>query len=206
MPRSRRRAQPRHLDPERLRLTRPSRPVAAGLLGVATVLAVLGVSVLSGGAVSPGSTALKADQVAADAAAAEQTEADKASPDAPSASDSASASDSPPDDVAKAPTFYRLVEAVHIKRAPKPEVQARLTLAERAEKQQAAEPSIPDFGVAMLNGIDLTPGSRDERWFLKRAAYDLRRIPMRNSGHFCKQGITRYGPDGGVAKGLMLTN
>ena len=59
---------------------------------------------------------------------------------------------------------------------------------------------------AMLNGIDLTPGSRDERWFLKRAAYDLRRIPMRNSGHFCKQGITRYGPDGGVAKGLMLTN
>jgi hypothetical protein len=59
---------------------------------------------------------------------------------------------------------------------------------------------------AMLNGIDLTPGSRDERWFLKRAAYDMRRIPRRNSTYFCKQGMTRYGPEGGVAKGLMLTN
>jgi hypothetical protein len=59
---------------------------------------------------------------------------------------------------------------------------------------------------AMLNGIDLTPGSRDERWFLKRAAYDMRRIPIRNSGYLCKQGMTRYGPDGGVARGLMLIN
>ena len=59
---------------------------------------------------------------------------------------------------------------------------------------------------AMLNGIDLTPGSRDERWFLKRAAYDMRRIPIRNSGYLCKQGMTRYGPEGGVARGLMLTN
>ena len=59
---------------------------------------------------------------------------------------------------------------------------------------------------AMLNGIDLTPGSRDERWFLRRAAYDLRKIARRNNGFLCKQGITRYGPDGGVAKGLMLTN
>lgn len=59
---------------------------------------------------------------------------------------------------------------------------------------------------AMLNGIDLTPGSRDERWFLKRAAYDMRRIPQRNSGYICKQGMTRYGPEGGIAKGLMLTN
>jgi hypothetical protein len=59
---------------------------------------------------------------------------------------------------------------------------------------------------AMLNGIDLSPGSRDERWFLRRAAYDLRRIKTRNNGYLCKQGITRYGPEGGVAKGLMLTN
>jgi hypothetical protein len=59
---------------------------------------------------------------------------------------------------------------------------------------------------AMLNGIDLTPGSRDERWFVKRAAYDMRRIPRRNSGYVCKQGMTRYGPEGGIAKGLMLTN
>lgn len=59
---------------------------------------------------------------------------------------------------------------------------------------------------AMLNGIDLTPGSRDERWFLRRAAYDLRRIVRRNNIYLCKQGMTRYGPEGGVAKGLMLTN
>lgn len=59
---------------------------------------------------------------------------------------------------------------------------------------------------AMLNGIDLTPGSRDERWFLKRAAYDLRRLPHRHKGYLCKQGMTRYGPQGGIARGIMLTN
>jgi hypothetical protein len=156
MPRSPRRPQPRHVDPERLRLTTPSRPVAAALLGVATVLAVLGVAVLSGGAVSQGSSALKADQMAAEAAAAERPEADRASPDARSVSDPA------PEPVAKAPTFYRVVEAVHIKRAPKPEKQERLTLAERAEEEQEAEPSIPDFGVAMLNilGSNHTQGGK----------------------------------------------
>jgi hypothetical protein len=59
---------------------------------------------------------------------------------------------------------------------------------------------------AMLNGIDLTPGSREDRWFLRRAAYDLRKVPRQHSGYVCKQGMTRYGPEGGVAKGLMLTN
>lgn len=59
---------------------------------------------------------------------------------------------------------------------------------------------------AMLNGIDLTPGSRDERWFLRRAAYELRRIAHRNNGFLCREGLTRYGPEGGVARGLMLTN
>ena len=59
---------------------------------------------------------------------------------------------------------------------------------------------------AMLNGIDLTPGSRDERWFLKRAAYDLRRLQPWHKGFLCRQGMTRYGPQGGIAKGIMLTN
>lgn len=59
---------------------------------------------------------------------------------------------------------------------------------------------------AMLNGIDLTPGSRDERWFLKRAAYDMRRIGRLDNRFMCKLGIVRYGPQGGMAKGLMLTN
>ncbi len=156
MPRSPRRPQPRHLDPERLRLTRPSRPAAAAVLGVATVLAVLGVAVLSGGAVGQGSAALKADRVAADAAAVEQPEGDQVAPDVSSAPAPA------PEPVAEAPTFYRVVEAVHIKRAPKPEKKDRLTLAERAEKQQAAEPSIPDFGVAMLNilGSNHTQGGK----------------------------------------------
>lgn len=57
---------------------------------------------------------------------------------------------------------------------------------------------------AMLNGIDLTPGSRDERWFLKRAAYDLRKIRKYDNRFMCRQGMTRYGPEGGVARGLML--
>jgi hypothetical protein len=159
MPRSPRRPQPRHVDAERLRLTIPSRAAAAALLGIATVLAVLGVAVLSGGAVGQGSAALKADHIAADAAdatAAGQRETDEASPDVRSASDSA------PEHVAESRTFYRVVEAVHIERAPKPEKKERLALAERAEKEQAAEPSIPDFGVAMLNilGSNHTQGGK----------------------------------------------
>jgi hypothetical protein len=59
---------------------------------------------------------------------------------------------------------------------------------------------------ATLNGIDLTPGSRDERWFLKRAAYDMRKLPSWHKGFLCRQGMTRYGPQGGVAKGIMLIN
>jgi hypothetical protein len=59
---------------------------------------------------------------------------------------------------------------------------------------------------AMLNGIDLTPGSRDERWFLRRAAYDIRKIRQRNNAFICTLAITKYGPEGGVAKGIMLTN
>lgn len=59
---------------------------------------------------------------------------------------------------------------------------------------------------AMLNGLDLTPGSREDRWFLRRADYDLRRVAHRNNGYLCKQGMTKYGPQGEIAKGLMLTN
>jgi len=59
---------------------------------------------------------------------------------------------------------------------------------------------------AMLNGIDLTPGSREERWFLKRAAYELRKLPRQHRGYYCREGMTRYGPQGGVARGIMLTN
>lgn len=59
---------------------------------------------------------------------------------------------------------------------------------------------------AMLNGIDLTPGSREERWYIKRATYDLRKLPQRYNSYLCKEGITRYGPQGGIAPGIMLTN
>ncbi len=59
---------------------------------------------------------------------------------------------------------------------------------------------------AMLNGIDLSPGSREERWFLKRAAYDLKRLPRQHKGYVCREGMARYGPHGGVAKGIVLTN
>ena len=67
MPRSSRRLEPRHLDPERLRLTAPSRPASMAAVGVALVLAVLGVAVFSGGAVGRGSAALKSDPAAAEA-------------------------------------------------------------------------------------------------------------------------------------------
>ncbi|MGV3551999.1 hypothetical protein [Rhizobium sp.] len=59
---------------------------------------------------------------------------------------------------------------------------------------------------AMLNGLDLTPGSRADRWFLRRADYDLRKVASLNNGYLCRQGMTKYGPQGAVAKGLMLTN
>lgn len=59
---------------------------------------------------------------------------------------------------------------------------------------------------AMLNGIDLTPGSLAEKWFLKRAAYEQRKLGRRNVGYFCRQGLIKYGPEGGVTKGLMLMN
>ena len=59
---------------------------------------------------------------------------------------------------------------------------------------------------AMLNGLDLTPGSREDRWFLRRADYDLRRVGDRKNDYLCRQGMTKYGPQGQIAKGLMLTN
>ena len=59
---------------------------------------------------------------------------------------------------------------------------------------------------AMLNGLDLTPGSREDRWFVRRADYDLRRVGHRNNGYLCRQGMNKYGPQGQIAKGLMLTN
>lgn len=59
---------------------------------------------------------------------------------------------------------------------------------------------------AMLNGLDLTPGSREDRWFLRRADYDLRRVVARKHKFLCRQGLIKYGPQGEVARGLMLTN
>lgn len=59
---------------------------------------------------------------------------------------------------------------------------------------------------AMLNGLDLTPGSREDRWFLRRADYELRRVSHLRNGYICKQGMIKYGPEGELAKGLMLTN
>ena len=59
---------------------------------------------------------------------------------------------------------------------------------------------------AMLNGLDLTPGSREDRWFVRRTDYDLRRVSNRDNSYLCRQGMTKYGPQGEIAKGLMLTN
>ena len=146
MPRSSRRSEPRHLDPERLRLTAPSRPASVAVLGVLLVLSVLGVGVLSGGAVGQGSAALKADPAAAEAVDPTPSDAD------PSA---------PASDPSEAPGRYRVVQAVRIRPAPEPKKE-RLALAGRAERAREASPSIGDFGVAMLNilGSQHTAGGR----------------------------------------------
>ncbi|HEX6148589.1 endonuclease/exonuclease/phosphatase family protein [Nocardioides sp.] len=152
MPRSPRRPQPRHLDSEGLRLTTPSKPLSVALLGVALVLAVLGVGVLSGGAIGQGSAALKADPVSA-----------KSSDPGEVAEGTSSSSDPPASEPeAAAPARYRVVEAVRIEPAPEPKKKKRLDLAKRAEKAQQAPPSIPDFGVAMLNilGSNHTKGGK----------------------------------------------
>jgi len=106
-------------------------------LGVLLVLSVLGVGVLSGGAVGQGSAALKADPAAAEAVDPTQSE----EPDPTDATDDTSES---------SPGRYRVVEALRIKPAPEPKKE-RLGLAERAEQARAATPAISDFGVAMLN-------------------------------------------------------
>jgi hypothetical protein len=59
---------------------------------------------------------------------------------------------------------------------------------------------------AMLAGVNLTPGSLEDKWFLRRADYELRRISHLRNGYICRQGIVKYGPEGELAKGLMLTN
>jgi hypothetical protein len=148
MPPRRRRPEPRHVDAGRLRFTAPSKPLSVAILGVGLVLAVLGVGVLSGGAVGQGSAALKS----------EQTGAEARSPAAPETSEATSAAT---DAAGTAPRRYRVVEAVRIEPAPEPKKE-RLGLAERAEQAREAAPSIPDFGVAMLNilGSNHTQGGK----------------------------------------------
>src|SRR5687768_16073391 len=107
MPRSSRRPEPRHLDPERLRLTTPSRPASSAVLGMLLVLSVLGVGVLSGGAVGQGSAALKADPAAAEAVD-------------PTQSDGVDPTDAAAEPSSASPGRYRVVQAVRIKPAPEP--------------------------------------------------------------------------------------
>lgn len=150
MPLRRRRPEPRHVDAERLRVSAPSRPASVALLGVGLVLAVLGVGVVSGGAVEQGSAALKADPVAA------------ASPDPSEPGRSRTVTQAPEAQAtaAPAPGRYKVVEAVRIKPTPEPD-KPRLTLAERAERARETA-SIPEFGVAMLNilGSNHTMGGK----------------------------------------------
>ncbi len=103
-------------------------------VGVALVLAVLGVAVFSGGAVGRGSAALKSDPAAAEAP----------DPSAPDTSDPTTGASDP----GGAAGRYRVVEAHRIEPAPERD---RLSLAERAERAREDTPSIADFGVAMLN-------------------------------------------------------
>ena len=132
MPRSSRRLEPRHLDPERLRLTAPSRPASMAAVGVALVLAVLGVAVFSGGAVGRGSAALKSDPAAAEAP----------DPSAPDTSDPTTGASDP----GGAAGRYRVVEAHRIEPAPEPGA-------------GSASPSAPN-GRAPIRRPSPTSGSR----------------------------------------------
>ena len=119
------------------------------ILGVGLVLAVLGVGVLSGGAIGQGSASLKADRTGAEAQV----------PSAPETSEGTSEASNP---AGPAPRRYQVVPAVRIKPAPLEPKKERISLAERAERAREAAPSIPDFGVAMLNilGSNHTQGGR----------------------------------------------
>lgn len=136
-------------------MTTPSRPASAAILGVAVVLTLLGVGVLSGGALGQGTAALQPEAATIQPSAPDEV-AEPGDDEVGAATESAT--DTGTD---ATPGRYRVVQAVRIEPAPKPDKQ-RLGLAERAERAREAATTIPDFGVAMLNilGSQHTAGGK----------------------------------------------
>lgn len=151
VPRTPERPEPRHLDTDKLRLPVPRRPGAAGLLVAAVVLAVVGVTVSAVGVLG-GPERMRT--VVADAP--------------PAATQPPAQVVDVPGDGSVSPQPYRVVEAIRVakEKQPTPRRTAgsgsqRSKLAERAEQAQQ-QPTIPEFGVAMLNilGSQHTAGGR----------------------------------------------
>jgi len=146
----RKRVEPRHVDVDKLRFPVPTGPFAVGALVLGVVLAIVGVGLVTGGAL-PGSgsgTTAVADS------------ADDVAPPKPVATDTPVAE---PEVYQEA---FKVVAATRLKPLPEKEQKpdrakpGSNALAERAEA--AATPTISDFGVAMINilGSQHTAGGK----------------------------------------------
>ena len=147
MPGSPERVEPRHVDADKLRISVPTGPFAIGALVLAVVMGIVGVGLVTGGLLPGSGTTAVADS-ASDPEAPFVTEAPPAEPEAY--------------DVVAA---TRLVPAP-VKERPEPERAGPVgpSLAERAESraEEAASPTISEFGVAMINilGSQHTAGGK----------------------------------------------
>lgn len=134
------------MDAERLRISLPTGPLSLGTLVLAVVLVIGAVAAVSAGIVQGDRDSVRT--LGADPrirAVGEPT---------------SSAVSEPP----AAPKKYRVIDATRIERAPKPKPEPAkrggASLAGRAER--AAQPTVSDFGVAMLNilGSQHTSGGK----------------------------------------------
>lgn len=157
VPPSHKRQQPRHLDADRLRLRTPRR---LALVAVTVALVLVGgtaaAGVLTGGSVTSAFASFAAFDRDDGAVAARE-------PEPPATDDDAAPLAARPSPAA-APARFRVIEATRLKRAPKEKQEKppnRRGLADKVEKE-AAQPTIPEFGVAMINilGSQHTAGGK----------------------------------------------
>jgi hypothetical protein len=157
VPRTPERPEPRHLDPDKLRLPVPRRPAGAVLLVLAVVFAVAGAAVSAAGVLGG------PERVRAVVAGSSEEPSDDPAPTQVA---------DVPGDGSRPAGGYQVVEAITLEKAepeePEQEESApgRSPLAERAERakpvEQAPATTIPAFNVAMINilGSQHTAGGK----------------------------------------------
>jgi hypothetical protein len=155
VPRTPKRAQPRHADPTERRLRKVPR-LAAALGGTALALGgLVAAQAFAGGAVGDAVAALRdlgpGDTTRTTRVAADPPPAPAIVPDQPARTT---------DGTLLRPRF-RVVDSTRLKPAPAPEPR-RARLAERVERQAVESETIPSFGVAMINilGSNHTQGGK----------------------------------------------